>query len=295
MRSREVSELLERRCRLSADPQSNHKCPPFVTIVGSGHLSYYQASEQGFQGCLGTTRAGSGLRPARMAGLIDRVGDSGTGPRLGGLHRARAAEPASVRGAACLPRGAGQRSLEAGARVGYTRSSAGHPGPRLPGREAPVFAPPGQAGPQERPGEGRRPRPGHRAAPPGPVGLRDQHPADRRGDPAQPHRGRADPGRGRLRAAAARPEPEASTSPATAGRDTRLPRAPVIDFAAFPARADTSLAGLLLTIPDLVALDLPALAGHGRLPRHRGDPRRQPDPVPAGPQAHRHPAGLPRR
>jgi transposase len=56
------------------------------------------------------------------------------------------------------------------------------------------------------------------------------------------------------------PEPEASASPATAGRDTRLPRAKVIDFGAFPARADTRLAGLLLAVPDLVALDLPALA-----------------------------------
>ena len=55
------------------------------------------------------------------------------------------------------------------------------------------------------------------------------------------------------------PAPEASTSPATAGRDTQLPRAAVIDFAAFPARAETRLAGLLLAIPDLVALDLPAL------------------------------------
>ena len=41
----------------------------------------------------------------------------------------------------------------------------------------------------------------------------------------------------------------ASTSPATAGRDTRLPRAAVIDFAAFPARAETSLAGLLPRCP----------------------------------------------
>src|SRR5712691_9834669 len=32
------------------------------------------------------------------------------------------------------------------------------------------------------------------------------------------------------------PEPEASISPATAGRDTNLPRAKVIDFAAFPER-----------------------------------------------------------
>jgi hypothetical protein len=56
------------------------------------------------------------------------------------------------------------------------------------------------------------------------------------------------------------PEPEASISPATTGRDTRLPRARVIDFASFPAAASTRLAGLLLAVPDLVALDLPALA-----------------------------------
>ena len=55
------------------------------------------------------------------------------------------------------------------------------------------------------------------------------------------------------------PAPAASTSPATAGRDTRLPRTAVIDFATFPARAETSLAGLLLAVPDLVSLDLPAL------------------------------------
>jgi transposase-like protein len=56
------------------------------------------------------------------------------------------------------------------------------------------------------------------------------------------------------------PEPEASASPATPGRDTTLPPAKVIDFAAFPGRAETRLAGLLLAVPDLVALDLPALA-----------------------------------
>src|SRR6266571_4308481 len=56
------------------------------------------------------------------------------------------------------------------------------------------------------------------------------------------------------------PAAEASASPATAGRDTRLPAARVIDFDAFPARCETSLAGLLLAVPDLVALDLPGLA-----------------------------------
>jgi transposase-like protein len=56
------------------------------------------------------------------------------------------------------------------------------------------------------------------------------------------------------------PEPEASISPTTPGRATNLPPARVIDFAAFPATASTRLAGLLLAVPDLVALDLPALA-----------------------------------
>ena len=55
------------------------------------------------------------------------------------------------------------------------------------------------------------------------------------------------------------PAAEASTSPATSGRDTRLPAAAITDFAALPARAHTAMAGLLLAIPDLVALDLPAL------------------------------------
>jgi hypothetical protein len=55
------------------------------------------------------------------------------------------------------------------------------------------------------------------------------------------------------------PAPEASTSPATPGRDTRLPPAAGLDFTTFPDRADTRLAGLLLVIPDLISLDLPAL------------------------------------
>lgn len=65
------------------------------------------------------------------------------------------------------------------------------------------------------------------------------------------------------------PEPEASISPATHGRDTRLPRAKVIDFAAFPASTSTRLAGLLLAVPDLVALGLPALARKAGYPGTR--------------------------
>jgi transposase len=56
-----------------------------------------------------------------------------------------------------------------------------------------------------------------------------------------------------------RPQPEASINPATAGRDTNLPAARVLDLDAWPERLETTRAGLLLAIPDLVSLDLPAL------------------------------------
>src|SRR5712671_2120037 len=65
------------------------------------------------------------------------------------------------------------------------------------------------------------------------------------------------------------PAPEASTSPATSGRDTRLPAAAAIDFAALPARAHTAMAGLLPAIPDLIALDLPALVAAAGYPGTR--------------------------
>jgi hypothetical protein len=42
-------------------------------------------------------------------------------------------------------------------------------------------------------------------------------------------------------------------------RRETLPRAAVIDFADLPERSDTKLAGLLLAVPELVALDLPGL------------------------------------
>ena len=62
------------------------------------------------------------------------------------------------------------------------------------------------------------------------------------------------------------PQPAESIAPATSGRDTRLPRASVIDFAAWPRRLDTTRAGLLLVLPDLAALDLPGLAAKAGYP-----------------------------
>ncbi|KZS65823.1 hypothetical protein A4G26_27610 [Mycobacterium kansasii] len=65
------------------------------------------------------------------------------------------------------------------------------------------------------------------------------------------------------------PEPVASTSPATPGRDTRLPRAARLDFESWPATVETGKAGLLLLIPDLVALGLPELIGKAGYPGTR--------------------------
>lgn len=66
-----------------------------------------------------------------------------------------------------------------------------------------------------------------------------------------------------------RPEPEASISPVTAGRDTNLPAAKLLDFASWPGRLESTRAGLLLAVPDLVALDLPALAAAAGYPGTR--------------------------
>jgi len=124
---------------------------------------------------------------------------------------------------------------EAGARAGYTRSSMASLLRDFRAGQLELFAPPGRPGPKTAPAKDR---------------ARGRVLELRRAG-LSVHEISARLLRG--------PAPEASASPATAGRDTRLPRAAVIDFAAFPARAETRLAGLLLAIPDLVALDLPAL------------------------------------
>lgn len=61
-----------------------------------------------------------------------------------------------------------------------------------------------------------------------------------------------------------RPEPARG-----APRRETLPRAKVIDFDALPARGDTKLAGLLLAVPDLVALDLPQMVAAAGYPGSR--------------------------
>ncbi len=70
-------------------------------------------------------------------------------------------------------------------------------------------------------------------------------------------------GFGRLIRAPGRPT---SSAPATPGRDNTLPKAKSVDFAALPERLDTNMAGLLLTMPDLVALDLPGIVAAAGYP-----------------------------
>ncbi len=59
------------------------------------------------------------------------------------------------------------------------------------------------------------------------------------------------------------PAPEASAAPATPGRDTTLPPVAPLDFTTLPDRCHTTVAGLLLVLPDLLTLDLPALVAAG--------------------------------
>jgi hypothetical protein len=66
-----------------------------------------------------------------------------------------------------------------------------------------------------------------------------------------------------------RPDPVASTCPATPGRDTHLPRTTKLDLAARPHTVETGKAGLLLLLPDLVGVDLPKLVRQGEYPGTR--------------------------
>jgi transposase len=155
---------------------------------------------------------------------------------------------------------------EAGAKVGYSRSAMAKPARRHKDGELALFAPPGRPGPRRAP----RKAPVRARV----VELRRRGLSVYEISTALAAEGTplnrtgvgeilAEEGFGRLLRG---PEPVASTSPATAGRDTRLPPARVLDFAALPARFDTRFAGLLPAVPDLAALDLPALAATAGYP-----------------------------
>ena len=155
---------------------------------------------------------------------------------------------------------------QAGARAGYTRSSMASLLRDFRAGELELFAPPGRPGPKTAPAKDRARA---RVLELRRAGLSVHEISARLRAEGTPLNRTgvgqilAEEGFGRLLRG---PAPEASTSPATPGRDTGLPRAAVIDFAAFPARTETRLAGLLLALPNLVALDLPALTGKAGYP-----------------------------
>ena len=155
---------------------------------------------------------------------------------------------------------------QAGAWAGYTRSSMASLLRDFRAGELELFAPPGRPGPKTAPAKDRARA---RVLELRRAGLSVHEISARLRAEGTPLNRTgvgqilAEEGFGRLLRG---PAPEASTSPATPGRDTGLPRAAVIDFAAFPARTETRLAGLLLALPDLVALDLPALTGKAGYP-----------------------------
>ena len=137
-----------------------------------------------------------------------------------------------------------------------------------------LFAPPGTARPQERPGQRPRPRPGASSC--AGQGLSCYEISARLAAEGTPLNRTgvgqilAEEGFGRLLRG---PEPEASISPATAGRDTQLPRAAVIDFGAFPARAETTAGRAAARRPGP---GRPGPARPGRaagVPRHPHHPR----------------------
>jgi hypothetical protein len=148
---------------------------------------------------------------------------------------------------------------QAGARAGYTRASMASLLRDFRAAKLELFAPPGKPGPKTAPAKDRARA---RVIELRRAGLSVHEISARLRAEGTPLNRTgvgqilAEEGFARLLRG---PALEASTSPATPGRDTQLPRATVIDFAAVPARAETRLARLLLALPDLAALDLPAL------------------------------------
>src|SRR5439155_26938795 len=65
----------------------------------------------------------------------------------------------------------------AGSRFGYTRATMASLVRDFRAGRLDLFTPPGKPGRKSGPGHRPRPWPGHRAAAPGPVALRDQRPA----------------------------------------------------------------------------------------------------------------------
>src|SRR5450756_1344212 len=188
----------------------------------------------------------------------------------GVVHHAPRGEPPPLRGAAgVLRRRADPRRGRRAVRLHSVGD--GEPGPRAPGRADRMFAPARKPGPA--PGSApAKDRARARVIELRRAGLSTYEISARLPGEGTPLNRTsvaeilAEEGFGRL---LRRPEPAESTSPATPGRDTRRPRTARLDFATWPATVETGKAGLLLVVPDLIALDLPALVTQAGYPGTR--------------------------
>jgi hypothetical protein len=162
---------------------------------------------------------------------------------------------------------------QAGARAGYTRATMASLIRDFRAGQVELFAPPGKPGPKTSPAKDRA-----RARV---IELRREGlsvyeiSARLRAEGTPLNRtgvGQilAEEGFGRL---LRNPAPEAQHQPAH--RRARHPAAPRRGhrLRRVPARAETRLAGLLLTLPDLVSLDLPALTKAAATPAPRSSPQ----------------------
>jgi hypothetical protein len=122
------------------------------------------------------------------------------------------------------------------------------------------FATP-RPGADDRTGQGRRSAGDHRAAPAGPLGDRDLPGAGRHPTPLN-RTGVAEV-LGEEGFARMWPRPLAARG---GGGRTELPRARPLDFADLPARCETGVAGLLLAVPELVSMGLPAMVAAAAYP-----------------------------
>ena len=91
------------------------------------------------------------------------------------------------------------------------------------------------------------------------------------------------------------PAEQASTAAATPGRDTRLPRTAVLDFATWPQRVRLGQGRAAAADPRSGRARPARTDRPGRLPRHSGGAGHRLAGLAAGAQAHPHPARLPRR
>jgi transposase len=181
-------------------------------------------------------------------------------PRPGWEHFAQPAQPNHRRHEALRAYFAGDGSLaEVGARFGYTRSTMASLVRDHRAGKLDLFAPPGQPGPKRAP---RKDKARARVIQLRRQGLSVHEISTRLAAEGTPLNRTGvgqilqEEGFGRLIRAPGSPT---SSAPATPGRDNTLPKAKAIDFAALPEHLDTNMAGLLLTMPDLVALDLPGI------------------------------------